>query len=171
MAQPMAFRAAYSDWRLIKTRGVVQVVLEVPLADADAAYNVLGGMPDASRENWFAVAPLKNPPAEKERKSSELTPATPQPTPRPPAAAKREKMGWRELQPAAQAGIRAGDPVFWKFLEEKRGMSVANGDEAAASIRGICLVQSRSELSSDHRKRVLWHLLDEQFLAWKHVDA
>ena len=36
-----AFRASYSDWKLIKTRSVVQIVFEVPLEAADEAYQVL----------------------------------------------------------------------------------------------------------------------------------
>lgn len=53
-----AIRATYADWRLIKTRSVVQVVFEVPLHDADAAYEVLGGMPKPSTEQWFAIAAI-----------------------------------------------------------------------------------------------------------------
>lgn len=98
------------------------------------------------------------------------TAATPQPAiDKPLAGAKR--MDWRELQPAAQAGIRSADPIFWKYLEEEQHMSVSNADEAAASIRGICLVRSRAELGTNHKARVLWKQLDECFLAWKHVDA
>jgi hypothetical protein len=85
----LAFKATYSDWKLIKTRGVVQVVMEVPLSEADAAYQILGGMPDFSSERWFGIAPLKNPPAEKE---SSKAPAEPQSaTDKPPAAAKRRQ--------------------------------------------------------------------------------
>jgi hypothetical protein len=85
----LAFKATYSDWKLIKTRGVVQVVMEVPLSEADAAYQILGGMPDFSSERWFGIAPLKLPPAEKE---SSKAPAEPQSaTDKPPAAAKRRQ--------------------------------------------------------------------------------
>jgi hypothetical protein len=172
MAQPMAFRAAYSDWRLIKTRGVVQVVLEVPLADADAAYNVLGGMPDASRENWFAVAPLKLPPAEKEVM---LHPAVqpehnaqPQPAEPDRHSAGAKRMDWRELQPAAQAGIRCNDPVFIAYMRENYDSLMQTTPEGAAeAIRDFCCVESRSELGTNHKARVLWHSLDEQFQAWK----
>lgn len=59
MDKPAAFTASYSDWKLIKTRGVVQIVLEVPLKAADHAYNVLGGMPDFGNERWVAVAQLQ----------------------------------------------------------------------------------------------------------------
>jgi hypothetical protein len=96
--------------------------------------------------------------------------ATPQPAPdKPPAAAKR--MDWRELQPAAQAGIRCDDPVFWKFLHVEHCFPespiIQNKEVAAHVIRTICNVQSRSELGTNHKARVLWKQLDDQFQAWK----
>lgn len=80
-------------------------------------------------------------------------------------------MEWRELQPAAQAGIRCDDPVFRKFLEEQDGCPASNADEAANIVRFLCGVESRAELGTNHKARVLWHQLDEHFLAWKYVDA
>ena len=55
---PYAIRACYSEWRLIKTRSAVQLIFEVPLHDADAAYQVLGGMPQPGSEQWFAIAAI-----------------------------------------------------------------------------------------------------------------
>jgi hypothetical protein len=46
MNSPAAFRGTYADWKLVKTRAVVQIVFEVPLEDSDAAYEILGGMPN-----------------------------------------------------------------------------------------------------------------------------
>jgi len=108
MTSPSAFKASYADWKLIKTRGVVQVVMEVPLADADAAYKVLGGMPDFGKEVWFGIAPIQLPAPAKEK------PAQPQPK-IPTAGAKRD---WRDMQPAQQAGIRCAEPIFVAFLKE-----------------------------------------------------
>jgi hypothetical protein len=156
-----AFRATYSDWKLIKTRGVVQVVMEVPLADADEAYDVLGGMPVHGKERWFGIAALKSPAEEaavQPRPSASPTPPT--------DGAKR--MDWREVQPAAQAGIRSNEPEFWAFLrEEKDFRDVRNADQAAMAIRDICGVNSRVEFGTSHAKRVLWHQLDSQFLVWQ----
>lgn len=56
-----AFSASYSDWRVVKGRKVVQIVLEVPLEAANHAYNVLGGMPNPGEEKWFAIARMKQP--------------------------------------------------------------------------------------------------------------
>jgi hypothetical protein len=157
-----AFRATYSDWKLIKTRGVVQVVMEIPLADADAAYDVLGGMPVHGKERWFGIAALKSPAEEARAKLRQDVPQDSHPD-----GAKR-KMDWREVQPAAQAGIRCEDAQFRAFLREEMGYSRADSPRSAAGVvREICHVNSRSEFSTDNRKRVLWHSLDSQFQAWQ----
>src|SRR6185295_12913628 len=51
-----AFQAAYSDFKLIKTRGVVSISFEVPVAQAQQALDVLGGMPVAASEIWCGIA-------------------------------------------------------------------------------------------------------------------
>ena len=86
------------------------------------------------------------------------------------AGAKR--MDWRELQPAAQAALRCDQPAFQAFLREEHNYShVSDADSAANAVRHICVVKSRSEFSTDHRKRVLWKQLDDQFQAWQRVGA
>lgn len=57
--KPAAFSASYSDWKVVKTRRVVQIVFEVPLDAAGHAYNVLEGMPKFGSEQWFAIARMK----------------------------------------------------------------------------------------------------------------
>lgn len=59
------FGAEYVDWKLIKTRQTVQIVFEIPLAAADHAYEALGGMPNNERSDWFAIAKMKKPEADK----------------------------------------------------------------------------------------------------------
>lgn len=56
------FSASYSDWKVVKTRQVVQVVFEIPIGAEGHAYNVLGGMPNHSKEAWFGIARLKERP-------------------------------------------------------------------------------------------------------------
>ncbi len=162
-----AFRATYADWKLVKTRAVVQVVFEVPLADADAAYDVLGGMPNAAHEHWFGIAAIKevmpNNPSESISKSD----ARPEPKQDKPARAKRD---WRDIPPAQQAGIRRNDPVFAAFLKEERASDWREASDAVECVRLICGVQSCKELGSDHRARVIWHQLDEQFQAWAALE-
>lgn len=86
----------------------------------------------------------------------------------------KAKRDWRDVQPAAQAGIRCAEPIFWAFLNENYSSGPSNkatdAETAAEAVRVICDVHSRVEFGTDHRKRVLWHQLDEQYLAWKALE-
>jgi hypothetical protein len=151
-----AFQATYSDFKLVKTRKVVQIVLEVPVEHANIVLDVLGGMPDPSKESWVGVA-LIRPDA-----------AKPQPVVQPrPAGAKRD---WRDLPPSQQAGIRCEEPSFEAFLKEERSDDWHESQNTAECVRLICGVASRSELGTNHRARVIWTQLNSQFEAWKAVE-
>jgi hypothetical protein len=149
MTGPLAFRAAYSDWKLVKTRGVIQVVFEVPLADSNAAYDVLGGMPDAAREGWFAIAPLAKEVAAIEPKQI------------------KDKREWRDLSPQQQAGMRCEEAPFATFLQQNHPDDWRETPDAADCVRLICGIESRSELASNHKARVIWHQLDDEYQAWR----
>lgn len=165
--KPLAFRATYSDWKLVKTRGVVQIVMEVPIADYQSALDVLGGMPDPARENWFAVAPLKIPPDEKETKEPDAVSPQPSLANGKPEKAKRP---WRDTDPMTQAGIRCNEVIFAAFLKEVWPGTWRDHPDAAEAVRSICGVPSRKLLNTVQEARVLWHQLDEQFQAWKALE-
>lgn len=146
-----AFRACYSDWKLVRTRQVVQIVMEVPLADADTAYEILGGMPNSAKERWFGIASIRP------------TAPTPQ--------LEKPKRDWRDLGPAQQAGIRCEEPTFAAFLKENHPDDWHEaGADAAECVRLLCQVSSRSELATNHRARVIWKQLDDEFAAWKEME-
>jgi hypothetical protein len=152
----VAFRACYADWKLIKTRSVIQVIMEIPIHDADAAYRVLGGMPAPASERWFGIAALAT------------GHAKPQPVvDKPPAGAKRD---WRDIPPAQQAGIRCDEPAFVAFLKEERADDWHEANDATKCVRLICGVSSRSELATNQAARVIWHQLDTQYGAWKALE-
>lgn len=146
-----AFRATFSDMKLVKTRQVAQLIFEIPLSEFDAAYEVLGGMPNPASERWFGIAALAH--------------AKVQP-PQPPVG----KRDWRDIAPSQQAGIRCDDAVFVAFLKEKYPdeWHESVGDSAEC-VRLICGVESRTKLN-DGAHRVLWHQLDTQFSAWKALE-
>jgi hypothetical protein len=156
MKLPAAFRGTYADWKLVKTRAVIQVVFEVPLADADAAYDVLGGMPDSSKERWFGIAPLRSPQEEAAESRQDQ-----------PQDSDGERRPWQTLQPSAQSAIRCGEPTFWAFLREEHGQRVTNKDDAATAVRRITGVNSRAHFNENHKARVQWNMLDSQFAAWQ----
>jgi hypothetical protein len=147
-----AFKASFSDWKLIRGRKVVQIVLEVPLEAADEAYNVLGGMPNPASEIWCAVARL-NP----ERKEDKPQPAA-------PARAKRD---WDELSYPQQSGILCNESAFWKFLDEVEGLSTSGPETAAEAIRELCGILSRSELGTNQKAGKIWSRLVSSYRVWQ----
>lgn len=150
-----AFRAVYADWKLVKTRQVVQVVFEVPLHDADAAYEVLGGMPAPAAERWFGIAAL--------------APERPQPVvDRPPAGAKR---AWRDLPATQQAAMRvSNEPAFAAYLRENHQDEWHETGDADSCLKLICRIESKKELMTNHKALVLWRQIDSQYEAWKALE-
>jgi hypothetical protein len=153
-----AFRAEYADWKLIRTRKVVQIVLEVPVETADEAYAVLGGMPVTGQSVWCAVARLKEG-GEAHRPELHTTGhdnAPPVPAPAQPGRAK---------SPAQVAGYLCTLPPFWKFLREECGRAeVRDEDSAAVAVRSICGVKHRSEITKDNTG---WRDLRFGFRVWE----
>jgi hypothetical protein len=151
-----AFRAAFSDIKLVKTRQVAQLIFEIPLSDFDAAYEVLGGMPNPANERWFGIAAIK------QEASPAPRPERLQTIPQPDGA----KRDWRDLQPAQQAGIRCGEATFGAFLKETRPDDWHEASEPADCVRLICGVNSRVQLGTEQKARVIWHQLDSEYQAW-----
>lgn len=79
------------------------------------------------------------------------------------------KLDWRDLQPAAQCGIRCNDPRFRDFLSVEHGFRTNDADEAAAVVRQICRVESRKEFATSHKARAAWHTLDSLYREWAHL--
>lgn len=77
-----------------------------------------------------------------------------------------DRKAWEDLKPQQQAGMRSSEQRFAVFLQESHAGEWAEAPNTADCIRLICGVASRKELAIDHRARVLWHQLDEEFRAW-----
>ena len=153
MTKPVALAATYSDLKFIKTRGVVQIVLEMPLADFHNkdAYDFLGGLPNPASEKWFAIAAIAAESASRQEQS---------------------KRTWRDMSPQQQAGMRCEEAAFQTFLKEEKPDDWHESSwDAAECVRLICGVQSRSELETNHGARVIWHQLDSEYQAWLQVAA
>lgn len=155
MNTPAAFKATYSDWKLVKTRGVVQVIFEVPLADSDTAYEILGGMPNHANERWFGIAALNG------HATESIIGA--------PDQKKGEQ--WKDCQPSKQAGIRCSEPLFWAYLREEHAADpCANSDDAASFVRAYCRVNSRAHFNANPAAKAVWQNLDNAYQAWKAVQ-
>lgn len=161
-----AFKATYSDWKLIRTRKVVQIVFEVPVESAGLAYEVLGGMPRPDSEVWCAVARLDP------TKESAAQPR-PSPTTAPTSTGGAHHKSFHEMSAAQQAGILCNEPRFAKFLMERRRShwSVAaeateTPERAAVAVRDICVVKSRAEIDKNEGATFRWRTLVSDYRAW-----
>jgi hypothetical protein len=59
MTDAAATQGTFADFRLIKGRKVCQIVIEVPIEQADQALAALGGLPQPATEAWVAIARLE----------------------------------------------------------------------------------------------------------------
>lgn len=165
MSKPSAFRATFSDLKNIKTRQCVQLIFEIPLADFDNAYEVLGGMPNPAADRWFAIAALSSQQGSKPVSERPQTVVSDKPQ-------SGGKQNWRDMQPSQQAGIRCDQPTFGNFLMDERGADLREaGGDVADCVRLICRVSSRSDLNTNQKARVIWHQLNDQYEAWMRVGA
>jgi hypothetical protein len=154
-----AFRAVYSDMKLVKTRQVAQLIFEIPIENFDAAYEVLGGMPVPSKERWFGIAALKSPAEE----APSNVPSGSPPSTRPDGT----KRDWRDLPPPQRAGIRVGEALFAAFLREERPDDWHEAQDADDCLKLICGINSKRDLLTNHKALVMFNLLDSAFAAWK----
>lgn len=161
-----AFQAEYADWKLVKTRKVVQIVFEVPVEKAGLAYDVLGGMPNFGSEVWCAIARLKQP---KENEAQPRPPLTESPS---SAGGAQHRRPFTSLPLPQQAALLCADPVFRAFLHEEFGFPTDDSEKSAAeTLRLRYDIKSRSEIKPDSHAGVSFIKDREQFMAWKLVSA
>ena len=165
MNAPAAFKAEYADWKLIKSRRVVQIVLEIPLEEANAAHTSLGGMPNPAESLWLGVARLNTElPPTSSNGDVALSPL-PGTDGRKPGT---QSKAWSSMSPAQQAGIRCNEPPFHLFLAERYAVNIRGSIDAVAFVRAHCRVASRADMNADHSAALLWRQLDSEFSTWKH---
>lgn len=145
-------QGTFSDFRLIKGRKCAQIVIEVPIEQADQALAALGGLPQPAEEKWVAIARLNG--------------HVPEPRP------DKEKQRWEDLKLSMQASIRCNEKAFWKYLNENYshlGHPVRHETEAANTVRALCRIDSRAELNNSQLAAKHWNDLDRSYQAWLKV--
>jgi hypothetical protein len=185
-ADMTAFRATFSDMKLVKTRQVAQLIFEIPIEEFDAAYEVLGGMPVPSKERWFGIAALVagatapvagrsmareqraeqgNPGGRHALAPDDFNPDTEEASRDEPAPVKPRR-DWRDLPASQQAGIRINEATFAAYLCEEHSDEWHETGDADECLKLICRIQSKTELMADPRRTMLWHQLDTAYQAW-----
>ncbi len=161
--EPAVFEALYADWKLIKTRGVVQVVLEFDLRNEKKVYAALDGMPNPAAEVWVGVARLNLKVRSPVEKSNPAHSTTEDSEPNGGAVV-------TSRQPpnpyAKRAGILCNDVRFQKWLSERYGI-IPGPDAAATKVRELCEVESRAEILPETKAAKRFDILESAY----RVDA
>lgn len=144
MAQ-MAVQARYADWRPVKGRKVLQIVLEVPLERQGEVLTMLGApMPD--RDLWVAIALLTD----------------------------QQNDTYKGGKLAQKAGILCGQGAFRQWaatVGEYDGIAMLDADMAADFIRERCGVSSRAHLDHDQVAAKNFNEMNREYEAWLKVAA
>jgi len=135
MAQAV-IRGTYADFKLVKTRSVVQMIIEIPIEEATKVTNNFG-IPTPSEEKWVAVALLDN---------------------------RKVEVNTRASKAIQQAGILGSDTAFGTWLKNK--VPEVNPNETRTivdGIRAITGVKSRSEFTSNDTALKIWERLYDEY--------
>lgn len=138
---PAAFAGTYSDLKLVKTRSVAVVHIEIPIEQAKDFVAVFG-MPLPGSERPVALALLNASPGAETPSASPDTgqqrgePGKPQ-TPR---------KHWSEMSRAQQAGILCCEFGFGKWL---MGRTSFTSDDVAQSLRNRLGIGSRADIDDN----------------------
>jgi hypothetical protein len=152
MTEPAAFRATYSDVKLIKGRKVVQYIFEVPVEESNKASEVLGGMPNPAVSVWCAIA--------------RLDPKAVEDAPKPPSdPTDKTRTGVRNPLPQ-RAALLCKDELFHRFLEWSLDRKDVDEEFATHYLRTWCDVESRSQIIAGTPAAQLFGDLLDEFYRW-----
>lgn len=153
MTKACAISGTFADFKLVKTRGQAQLVVEIPIEQAQAALEVFG-VPQPGKEVPVAVARLTETATEK-------------------PVAKQERKPWGELLPAQQAGIRCADPEFQKWIigqsdeywvSQCRLIDLTDEEIAVSAVHALCDVSSRKAITTGSAADGEWQAIQERFM-------
>lgn len=125
----------YADFKLVKTRSVCQLIIEIPIERAEAAIAAFG-MPIPGSEIHVAVARLVDPATSKE-------PRTPNPD-----ASERGRAAYAEKAPGEQAIVRSA--LLAREAAFQTWLNVDSETRAADAIRRHCQIHSRKDLATNN---------------------
>jgi hypothetical protein len=131
-------QGTYSDFKVIKGRKVIQMVIEFPIEQAESVTSTFG-IPQPHEEQWVAVAMLNK------------------------TMVTKNEGAMKAIQ---QAGIMCKDPSFGVWLRDERGMTEVeplDSNSIAQALRAILGIRSRSELSNDPEALKVWHSLKSAY--------
>ena len=135
-------QGTYSDFKIVKTRSVAQVIIEVPLDQANQFVQMFG-LPQPHEELWVAVAAIDRVSVEKNA-----------------SATKAVQM----------AGILCNEFEFGEWLRNERGMAEIQPNESksiADGLRAILGIRSRTEFHDNPDHVVAFNRLKGEYEEYK----
>jgi hypothetical protein len=135
MTDPAVISGTFADLKIVKTRSVVQIVIEVPIEQGKQIVEAFG-FPQPGAEIPVAVARLDEQPVKAPKRYSR----------------------------AQKAGILCNDPHFQKWIATQGPYSADEGG-AKLGVYGLCKIQSRRELNQSLVAETAWDKLVMEFEA------
>lgn len=154
MNRPAAFRGSYSDLKVVKSRSVVQVVVEIPI-EQSASFVAAFGMPQPGAEVPVALALLKASPG------ADIGPGDSHNTGQQSGEVGKSRTPWTKMLRSARAAIRCDDPKFQLWLSNRYPKATC---DTAELVRQFCGVKSRADLNENREAAEKFDRLDTQFL-------
>lgn len=148
-----AIKGTYANFRLVKSRGVCVIEVEVPVEASKHALDILGGMPVFGQDTWVALARLRE---------------SVQPDPAPKAIEAPEKIK-QPLRASALAALMTNEPAFWTWLQEMERVPCTSALDAANWLRKRCGIESRRELDTNQSAFIGFQGIRDSYLAWRTV--
>lgn len=151
------FLATFHNIRPVHGRKQVQFIFEVPMEKANAALQILGGIPNPEVSVWAGIVRLTDEAAERALESPQKPTDEPEPT--------KARTPFKGLTASQQAGIACHDPTFQKWIgvdEAPLGTREAY-IEAGDLLRRKLDIPSRSKLREEPAKTKEWDALYARF--------
>lgn len=140
-----AIQGTYADFKIVKSRGVAQFIIEVPIEQANQAINHFG-LPDSHLEKWVAIALLNQRVIEQNQDS---------------------------ISAVQQAGILCKSAHFGQYLKEEIGVpEVIPDDEGSVTqgLRAILGIKSRTEFHDNVDALKSWNRIKSGYDSWSMLD-
>lgn len=133
-------KGTYADFKVIRSRKVVQMIIEVPIEQANDLTTKFG-IPDPSMDKWVAVAYLKDNHINPTHDNTDMV---------------------------KTAGILCKTPKFAEFINFKFNakIDVHDADAVANVVRSVCGIGSRSSLATNPMARKSFEDLHREYRRW-----
>ncbi len=135
-------QGTYADFKIIKSRKVAQIIIEVPLEAAQNAITTFG-VPNPSIEQWVAVAALQT--------------------------VSIDNSDQPRRSAVSSAAMLCQSDKFAQFLVEEMGLgeiTVGDRDSVADGLRSVLGIQSRAELQNNDEALTAFNNLKGEYDAW-----